>query len=68
MQKLPSARGSGEDPEASAVQPTATDPAPIAEAHFRKKPIVTLVTAEALAHMIPAGQNFLLNRRGGFLN
>lgn len=42
------------------------DSAPVAEVHFRKKPTVTPVTAEALAQMILAAQSFLLNRQGGF--
>jgi len=56
----------GEDPEASAIQTMTADSASVAEVHFRKKPTVTPVTAEALAQMILAAQNFILNRKGGF--
>jgi transcriptional regulator with XRE-family HTH domain len=56
----------GEDPEASAMQTVVADSSPVAEVHFRKKPTVTPVTAEALAQMILAAQNFILTRQGGF--
>ena len=56
----------GEDPEANPAQGVTMDSAPVAEVHFRKKPTVTPATAEALAKMILAAQNFLLTRQGGY--
>jgi transcriptional regulator with XRE-family HTH domain len=54
----------GEDPEI-ALQPPAASAAAIPEVHFRKKATVSQETAEALAQMILAAQNFMLTRQGG---
>jgi transcriptional regulator with XRE-family HTH domain len=56
----------GEDLDASAAHTVVADSSPIAEVHFRKKPTVTPITAEALAQMILAAQNFILTRQGEF--
>ena len=57
----------GEDPEASAAQTVVASSSPIAEVHFRKKPIGDSSDCRSSsAELVLAAQDFLLTRQGGF--